>query len=140
MSDAGNNGIGRRDTLKLASAAAALGAGLGVLLDAADATAADAVVAPATLNPNATLQVKLDTYQQLKLDRGLVQFKFWSQAGQLLYAANLPEDVGRNLVNAPGGLVQFKFYQSVPAVDAKGQAMSVIAKEGVLQLKPNPPR
>jgi hypothetical protein len=79
--------LGRRDTLRLATLAAALGAGLSVSFHTDEASA--------------------DAAQQL-------QIKFYRQAkeqSQLVHTAVLPPEVSKRLLEAPG-LVQFKCYSS----------------------------
>lgn len=113
----------RRDTLKLAGLAAALGAGLGVLLDGTDAHAqpgASAVVPPSPLKPQPgdPLKIKLDSaaqlkiagYQQIKIGAAQVQLKMYSASGQFLYAANVPDEIARALTD--GVVLQFKFHRA----------------------------
>jgi hypothetical protein len=77
--------IGRRETLRLAALAAALGAGLSVSLHVDEASA----------------------------EGSQLQFKFYraQQKGdpQLVYATLLPDEISRKLLEAPG-LVQLKCY------------------------------
>jgi hypothetical protein len=81
--------IGRRETLQLATLAAALGAGLAVSFHAEPASA--------------------DGAQQL-------QFKFYREQEKgrtdlvLAFTAALPEDASKKLLSAPGGRLQLKCY------------------------------
>src|SRR4051812_7060721 len=116
------NGIGRRDTLKLASAAAALGAGLGVVLKARDALAGDGSVKPLApvaagqvqdkwLPVNGMQQLKIEGYQKLRAEKGQVQVKMSTASGQLLYAASVPDEIAQLLFNTPSGQLQIKFWR-----------------------------
>lgn len=112
----------RRDTLKLASAAAALGAGLGALFQETDANA-QPITGPqiktdgltqfkesiAQLKIDSAAQIKIDGYRQIKIDKGYVQLKLYSGAGQFLHAANVPEEIANLLTQ--GAMVQFKFFR-----------------------------
>jgi len=111
--------INRRDTLKLASAVAALGAGLGAMLADRSASAQTPTLRergeplkPDVLNQlkiDSAVQVKIDGYKQIKIEKGFAQWKMYSAAGQFLHAANIPEEVA-NLI-AKGAMVQFKLYR-----------------------------
>lgn len=140
-----SNGIGRRDTLKLASTAAALGAGLGVVLKARDALAGDGSVKtaplPGGIGPDKPLQlsglqqVKIESYRKLRAEKGQLQIKL-SQGGQLLYATTVPEEIAQLLLNAPGGQLQFKFYRAA----AQGAALVPEPfREGLMQFSPSTP-
>ncbi len=83
--------IGRRETLRLATLAAALGAGLSVTLHVDEAHA-----------DGTQLQLKLYRAQQ-KGD------------AQLVFSANLPEDASKRLLEAPG-LVQWKLYSKEKSI------------------------
>jgi hypothetical protein len=83
--------LGRRETLQLATLAAALGAGLSVSLHVAEASAAEEKGAEAT-----QLQLKFYRAQQ-------------KGEAQLVYATVLPVEVSKALLEAPG-LVQVKGY------------------------------
>jgi hypothetical protein len=78
--------IGRRDTLRLATLAAALGAGLSVTFHTEGASAEGAQ------------QLQLKFYRQQQKGEPL-----------LVYAATLPEEASKKLLEAPG-LVQWKCY------------------------------
>jgi hypothetical protein len=77
--------IGRRETMRLATLAAALGAGLSVSLHVENASAEGA-------------QLQLKFYREQQKGDAL-----------LLYTTALPEEVSRKLLEAPG-LVQLKCY------------------------------
>jgi hypothetical protein len=131
--------------LKLAGAAAALGAGLGMVMKARDALAADPVVAgpiaPVAARAFTTkliigpeIQQKITPYEKLPLQAGYVQFKFYSGAGQFLYASNVPEEIARLMTTAAGGQLQHKFYKGTAA--APTLASEPFA-EGLIQLVPS---
>ena len=87
--------LGRRETLQLATLAAALGAGLSVSLHVGEAGAAE----------DATqLQLKFYRVQQ-------------KGEAQLVYTAVLPEDASKKLLEAPG-LVQWKGFTKEALVGA----------------------
>jgi hypothetical protein len=92
--------LGRRDTLRLATLAAALGAGLSVSLHADEASAAD--------EKGAAAQLQIKFYRQQQKGEAL-----------LVYTAVLPEEASKKLLEAPG-LVQWKGY-SREAVLGAGQ-------------------
>ena len=155
MSASNGGGIGRRDTLRLASAAAALGAGLGVVLRASDAVAQPRVApnpAPTPLPPappppppppphvvgqqqikiDGVQQHKIDTYQRLVPTKNTVVVKLSTMAGQLLYAATVPEEIAQLLFGVPNGQLQFKFFRATTT----GQEPF---KEGLMQFVPSNP-
>lgn len=145
--------MGRRDTLKLASAAAALGAGLGVVLKAVDAAAQPVAAGQlqhkdsqpgglqqikidGVMKLEAPQQSKIDGYQKLAPQKGQVQFKIGTTGGQLLFAAVVPDDIANLLFSAPAGQLQFKFYR--PA--SIGTALQNEGfKEGLMQFTPSTP-
>ena len=119
--------INRRDTLKLASAAAALGAGLGALFHEGEANA-QPIVGPqikadtvGQLKIDAAAQIKIEGYRQIKIEKGYVQLKLYSAGGQFLHAANVPEEIAGLLTQ--GALVQLKFFRP-QAVGEKLQMMN----------------
>ncbi len=132
--------IGRRDTLRLASAAAALGAGLGVVLKARDALAGEPIpvvpggmVQDKQLVLNGGQQLKIESYKNLRAEKGQLQIKL-TQNGQLLYAATVPEEIGQLLMSAPGGQLQFKMYKPT------AQGATLVAepfREGVMVFSPS---
>jgi hypothetical protein len=92
--------IGRRDTLRLATLAAALGAGLSVSLHADEAHAEGEVL----------------------------QFKFYRQVkdqAQLVYTATLPVEASKTLLSAPG-LVQVKGYQKDMLVGSGQMQLKIV--------------
>ncbi|HEX3773273.1 MAG TPA: hypothetical protein VHV51_02355 [Polyangiaceae bacterium] len=104
--------IGRRETLRLATLAAALGAGLSVSLHVDEASAAE----------GAQLQIKF--YRQVKGE------------AQLVYTAALPEDAGKKMLEAPG-LIQLKCYQQKEALVGASQMQLKIEQQK--QPAPNKP-
>ena len=134
--------INRRDTLKLASAVAALGAGLGAMLSDRSASAQTPTVRDRPdLKPEALGQIKIDSavqwkidgYKQIKIEKGLVQIKMYSGAGQFLHAANIPEEVA-NLVSK-GAMVQFKFYRPQVTGDKVELSSDSFAASTLTQIK-----
>ncbi len=134
--------INRRDTLKLASAVAALGAGLGAMLSDRSASAQTPTVRDRPdLKPDAlgqikidsAVQLKIDGYKQIKIEKGFVQWKMYSAAGQFLHAANLPEEVA-NLV-AKGSMVQFKFYRPQITGEKVELSSDAFAASAITQIK-----
>jgi len=148
--------IGRRDSLKLASAAAALGAGLGVVLRATESGAQTGGVVqdklkvarpgvvqskytPVTkLKIEATQQIKIDAYQKLPPEKGQLQIKLGTTDGQLLYAAAVPEEIAQLLLQAPGGQIQIKFWR--PVAQEGEKLANEPFREGVMQFVPTAPR
>jgi hypothetical protein len=110
--------LGRRDTLRLATLAAALGAGLSVSLHVDDASAADEKGAAAT-------QLQIKFYRQQQKGEAL-----------LVYTAVLPEEASKKLLEAPG-LVQWKGY-SREAVLGAGQMQFKV--EQAKQSSPSAPQ
>jgi len=140
-----DNSVGRRDTLKLAGAAAALGAGLGMVLKARDALADTAPpagpVVARPLAPVATkmiigpeVQLKIDSLAKMPVPKGNVQFKWHTAAGQFLYAANMPEEIANLVLGASAGQLQIKFYRGEAATPT---VASVPFGEGLIQLVPS---
>jgi hypothetical protein len=130
--------VSRRESLKLASAAAALGAGLGVVLGSREADAQT----PPKLQPSgakipidAVTQHKIDTYLAEKPQKGYVQWKWGTSAGQELFATMIPESIAEVLAKAPGGTLQFKFYRPAPA----GHGAPQVFRSGVMQIAPGGP-
>jgi hypothetical protein len=138
------NSVGRRDTLKLAGAAAALGAGLGMVLKAQDALAQPSpgpVPLTKPLAPTAAklvigpeVQGKIEPLQKLAVPKGYVQIKWLSAAGQFLWAANMPEEIAKLVLGAPAGQVQLKFFR--PETAGAPLATQVFG-EGLIQLVPS---
>jgi len=83
--------VGRRETLRLATLAAALGAGLSVSFHSDPASAEGA--------------------QQLQLKFYREQQKGGGEA-QLVYTATIPEDASKKLLEAPGGRLQLKCFSN----------------------------
>lgn len=144
-----SNSVGRRDTLKLASAAAALGAGLGLVLKASDALADVAPMVPMApgikpvahpLPPRMTIgpeaQLKITTFEKLAMPKGSVQLKIASAAGQFLYAANVPDEIAQLMTGGAGGQLQIKFWRPVAARTTTPAAVEPFA-EGLIQLVPS---
>jgi hypothetical protein len=137
-----SNSVGRRDTLKLAGAAAALGAGLGMVLKAADALAdvphTAAPLPGKTVAPRLIIgpevQIKIDALHKLPVPAGSVQWKISSAAGQFLYAANMPTEIAKLIQSAPGGQVQLKFFRGTTAAPT---VASEPFGEGLIQLLPS---
>src|ERR1700759_3614967 len=88
--------LGRRETLRLPTLAAALGAGLCVSLHVDEANAVE----------GSQLQIKF--YRQFKDD------------SQLVYTATVPDEVSKKMLEAPG-LVQIKCYQQKEALVGASQ-------------------
>jgi hypothetical protein len=107
-SEAASVDVGRRETLQLATLAAALGAGLSVSFHADPASA--------------------DGAQQL-------QFKFYRQQQKgegemdLVYTATLPEDVSQKLLGAFQGRLQLKCYGTDLLGSSSMQVKVVQAKQ-----------
>lgn len=132
--------VSRRESLKLASAAAALGAGLGVVLGSrdADADVATPAIAPAAhgkIDIDAVTQHKIDLLLKQKVEVGYVQWKVSTADGQDLFASMLPEDVASVLFKAPAGTLQFKFYKPAAAGPGGGPNLEVF-RQGVMQIAP----
>lgn len=103
--------LGRRETLRLATLAAALGAGLSVTLHVEDAHADG-------------------TQLQLKLYRPQANGE-----AQLVYTTNLPDDASKRLLTAPG-LVQWKLYSKDKSI---GEAQVQLKLEQQKTEAPTPP-
>jgi hypothetical protein len=125
--------VSRRESLKLASAAAALGAGLGVVLGSREADAQ--TPSGAKIPIDAVTQHKIDTYLAEKPQKGYVQWKWGTSAGQELFATMIPESIAEVLAKAPGGTLQFKFYRPAPA----GHGAPQVFRSGVMQIAPGGP-
>jgi hypothetical protein len=134
--------INRRDTLKLASAVAALGAGLGAMLSDRSASAQTPTLrdrpdlkpeALGQIKIDSAVQLKIDGYKQIKIENGFVQYKMYSAAGQFLHAANLPEEVA-NLVSK-GAMVQFKFFRPQQMGDKLVVSSDAFAASALTQIK-----
>jgi hypothetical protein len=110
--------LGRRETLQLATLAAALGAGLSVSLHVDEANAADEKGGEAT-------QLQIKFYRQQQKGEAL-----------LVYTAVLPADASKKLLEAPG-LVQWKGY-SREAVLGAGQMQFKV--EQAKQSSPSTPQ
>jgi hypothetical protein len=104
--------LGRRETLRLATLAAALGAGLSVSLHVDEASA-----------EGSQLQLKFYRQQQ-------------KGEAQLVYATTLPEEASRKLLEAPG-LVQLKCYGQKDALIGASQLQLKI--EQAKQAAPSAP-
>lgn len=135
--------MNRRDTLKLASAAAALGAGLGALFKETEAAAGvphglsqiktemiqwkqEAL----QLKIDGNAQIKIDGYKTIKMEKGFAQVKMYSGAGQFLYAANVPEEIANVFVD--GSALQFKFFKSRELTRVKDPAGLKGSEAGIL--------
>jgi hypothetical protein len=142
--------INRRDTLKLASAAAALGAGLGALFNTREASAQPRPIAPGGAAPGATpilvssyqplkidaaAQIKIDAFKQIKFEKGFAQVKMYSGTGQFLHAMNVPEEIVK--LFGDGSALQWKFFNSrMEGAELRG-APDAFASTTVVQIKMN---